>query len=93
MVLLQGSDFPDSLFLCSAGAIEDFSEAIKIMPNFNDSWKRRGQARSALAEYYGALDDLERAIQLTPDPAGKAELRTERGVILQKQKNFRYLNH
>ena len=59
------------------------------MPSFYDSWKRRGQARSALADYQGALDDLEKARRLTPDPIGKADSHAERGMIYQKQKDFR----
>ncbi|CAD7702294.1 unnamed protein product, partial [Ostreobium quekettii] len=70
-------------------AIEDFGIAIDIMPSFYDSWKRRGQARSALGDYKGALEDLDRAVGLTPDSTGKADSYAERGMIYQKQKDFR----
>ncbi len=49
-----------------AGAVEDFSVAIEIEPRYADTWKRRGQARSALGETQEALVDLQKAIDLLP---------------------------
>ncbi len=40
----------------AAGAVEDFSEAIKQMPTYADGWKRRGQARAALEQHEDALE-------------------------------------
>eukprot|EP00891_Asterochloris_glomerata_P001301 jgi/Astpho2/1301/fgenesh1_pg.00024_%23_11_t len=39
-----------------AEAVEDFSVACQLMPEYGDAWKRRGQARSALGENEGALE-------------------------------------
>jgi tetratricopeptide (TPR) repeat protein len=50
----------------SAGAVEDFNVAIEVEPRYSDSWKRRGQARSALGDHEGALADLQKAIDLAP---------------------------
>lgn len=36
------------------GAIKDFTGAIAIYPNYGDTWKRRGQARSADGDSEGA---------------------------------------
>ena len=41
------------------GAIDDFSGAIAQEPRYADSWKRRGQARSALGQLEGAITDEE----------------------------------
>ena len=46
--------------------MEDFSGAIEVEPRYADSWKRRGQARSALGENEGALSDLQKAVDLMP---------------------------
>ncbi len=53
-------------FLRPPGAVEDFGVAIEVEPRYADSWKRRGQARSALGDSEGALADLQRAIDLAP---------------------------
>lgn len=49
-----------------SGAVEDFGVAIEVEPRYADSWKRRGQARSALGDHEGALADLQKAIDLAP---------------------------
>lgn len=41
---------------CHAGAVSDFTEAIKLMPTYADGWKRRGQARAALEQHADALE-------------------------------------
>ncbi len=38
-----------------AAAVEDFSKAIELQPQYADCWKRRGQARSAMGEHEAAL--------------------------------------
>ncbi len=40
---------------------------------FPDSWKRRGQARSALGDADGALSDLARAAELLLASEGEAQ--------------------
>lgn len=52
--------------MLTAGAVQDFGAAIEIEPRYADTWKRRGQARSALGEVQGALTDLQKAIDLLP---------------------------
>lgn len=55
--------------------------AIEVEPRYADSWKRRGQARSALGDSEGALADLQRAIDLAP-LFGGADSATVRGHSL-----------
>lgn len=38
-----------------AAAVADFTEAVQMEPRYSESWKRRGQARSALGENEAAL--------------------------------------
>ncbi|DBA80252.1 hypothetical protein WJX79_002480 [Trebouxia sp. C0005] len=70
------------------GAIEDFTVAVEQAPFFADGWKRRGQARSALGHTTEALEDLQHAIDLSPDTDAKAECHTERGMTYQKMHDF-----
>jgi tetratricopeptide (TPR) repeat protein len=55
-----------SALFCISGAIDDFSVAIEVEPRYADTYKRRGQARSALGEQEGALADLGKALELMP---------------------------
>ena len=50
------------------GAIDDFTVAIDVEPRYADTWKRRGQARSALSPDLQdmALADLTKALELMP---------------------------
>ncbi|KAF8058901.1 SRFR1 [Scenedesmus sp. PABB004] len=79
-------------------AVEDFSAAILIEPRYPDTYKRRGQARSALGDHAGALEDLDRAAKLMADlPAGADALagggagdcHAERGMLYQKLRDYR----
>jgi len=72
-----------------SAAVADFTEAVQMEPRYSESWKRRGQARSALGENEAALQDLKKAEELTADRVGKADCCQERGTILQKQRNYR----
>lgn len=62
---------------------------------YPDSWKRRGQARSALGDMDGALSDLAKCAELLPlfegqsAPQSQADCLCERGMIYQKQRNYR----
>ena len=42
-----------------AGAVEDFSMAVKMAPQYGDAWKRRGQAYSALGKQQEALEVIK----------------------------------
>lgn len=64
-VLQPFNMLPLPVRLCP-GAVLDFGAAIAVEPRYADSWKRRGQARSALNDYEGALSDLQKAIDLLP---------------------------
>jgi tetratricopeptide (TPR) repeat protein len=76
------------------GSVEDFSAAIEIEPRYYDTYKRRGQARSALGQQTEALADLKKAYDLIGtmgqgDVAAKADCLLERGMIYQRQKDYR----
>lgn len=53
----------------TAEAVEDFSVACQLMPEYGDAWKRRGQARSALGENEGALEVCFAVVALKSAPA------------------------
>lgn len=57
-------------------AIEDFSAAIELDPSFADSWKRRGQAHSAMDHTKAALADLKRCMELSTSKDQKV-----RGIV------------
>jgi tetratricopeptide (TPR) repeat protein len=61
---------PHDMCMFHTGAVSDFSAAIEVEPRYADSWKRRGQARSALGQLQEALADLQRAIDLLPHMQG-----------------------
>lgn len=78
------------------GAISDFSAAIEVEPRYADTWKRRGQARSALNLLDEGLLDLQKALDLMPLMGGpessassRAEVFLERGMIYQKRRDYR----
>lgn len=72
-----------------AEAVEDFSVACQLMPEYGDAWKRRGQARSALGENEGALEDLQTSLKLAVDTLSRAEIQLEMGMVHQKLQDFR----
>ena len=47
-------------------AIEHFSEAIRMRPNFVEAISNRGSARSRLGDTAGAIEDFSRAIDIGP---------------------------
>ncbi len=71
-----------------AGAADDFTAAIEIEPRFADSYKRRGQARSAMGDLDGALQDFKSCIERSRDPRTRADCYMERGSIYQKQRDY-----
>eukprot|EP00878_Enallax_costatus_P029471 GHUV01031958.1.p1 GENE.GHUV01031958.1~~GHUV01031958.1.p1 ORF type:complete len:414 (+),score=144.70 GHUV01031958.1:3-1244(+) len=80
-------------------AVDDFSKAIAVEPRYPDTYKRRGQARSALGDHQGALDDLDKAAQLVKEfpgaealqqgPGAEADCLAERGMLYQKLRDYR----
>ena len=49
------------------GAIDDFTQAIHIDPNFANAYNNRGYARYLLGDNQGAIDDYTQAIQIYPN--------------------------
>jgi hypothetical protein len=50
-----------------AEAIDDFSKAVELKPDFASSWSARGDAKSALRRWKEAIDDYTQSIALKPD--------------------------
>ena len=48
------------------GAIQDFTQAIKINPKDADAYIKRGNARRNLKDYQGAIQDFTQAIKINP---------------------------
>ncbi|MHC5825545.1 MAG: tetratricopeptide repeat protein, partial [Nostoc sp.] len=51
------------------GAIEDYTQAIKINPNYVDVYYNRGNARSDLGDFEGAIEDYTQAIKINSNYA------------------------
>ena len=51
-------------------AIADYTEAIRLNPDFADAYYFRGLAKGKLKEYLAAISDFDTAIRLKPDDAG-----------------------
>jgi tetratricopeptide (TPR) repeat protein len=49
------------------GAIADYTEAIRLQPNYADAFINRGIAYDSVKQYDKALSDLNEAIRLKPD--------------------------
>jgi tetratricopeptide (TPR) repeat protein len=49
------------------GAIEDYTQAIRLSPGYAFAHMNRGLARFELRDYQGALEDYTQAIRLKPD--------------------------
>ena len=50
-----------------SGAIEDFTKAIELRPNYAEAYNTRGFASNMLGNYQQALVDCNKAIELKPD--------------------------
>ena len=50
-------------------AIADYTEAIRLKPDYALAYNNRGIAKAALKEYFAALSDYDTAIRLKPDYA------------------------
>jgi tetratricopeptide (TPR) repeat protein len=51
------------------GALQDYTEAIRLKPDYADAFYNRGVARRAKGDVDGALQDYTEAIRLKPDYA------------------------
>ena len=51
------------------GAIEDYTQAIRLKPDYVFAYITRGIARRKLEDYEGAITDYNQAIRLDPDNA------------------------
>lgn len=49
------------------GAVEDYSRAISIKPNYIDAYYNRGIAKSELGDKKGAIQDYDQAISINPN--------------------------
>ncbi|WP_157750079.1 tetratricopeptide repeat protein, partial [Dolichospermum compactum] len=49
------------------GAIDDYTQAINIDPNYVNAYYNRGVIRSELGDKQGAIDDYTQAIKINPN--------------------------
>jgi tetratricopeptide (TPR) repeat protein len=49
------------------GAIEDYTEVLRLSPGYLDAYTSRGYARAELGDPQGALADLRQALRLNPN--------------------------
>ena len=52
------------------GAITDYTQAIRLNPDYADAYYNRGNAKSKLGQHFAAIADYDIAIRLNPDDAG-----------------------
>ncbi len=71
------SGFPDT-------ALEDFDDAINLMPNDGAMYQQRSRAYLELGDSYNALNDATQAIRLKPDNAPAYHLRGEVYLLRQR---------
>ena len=50
-------------------AIEIFTKEIKVNPSNEDAYYQRGNSKYALNDFYGALEDIDKALEITIHPA------------------------
>lgn len=60
------------------GAIADYTEAIRLNPNFAEAYNNRGLVRNELGDKQGALADYNTAIKINPNDA---EAYNNRGIV------------
>jgi len=48
------------------GAIEDFTKAVEIFPEFNEAYLNRGDVKIEIADYKGAIADYTKALLIDP---------------------------
>ena len=65
-------------------AIKDYSEAIRLKPDYADAWHWRGYAYFVKSDYDQAIKDYSEAIRLKPDDADFWE---SRGDVYKRKGN------
>lgn len=68
-------------------AINHYSEAIRINPNYSEAFNNRGNAYVKLRQYQKAIDDFNKAIEIRPDNA-EAYNNYGSAYLLQGDKNL-----
>jgi tetratricopeptide (TPR) repeat protein len=71
------------------GAIQDFTKAIELNPNYAKAYGNRGNAKQTLGDFKGAIEDYNKVLELKPNDAlayvnrGKAkwQLRDFKGSV------------
>lgn len=66
------------------GAVQDASIAIVLNPGLTAAYLHRANALAGLGRHAQAAQDLDRAIELTAEPAGREPLRTQKKSFLEK---------
>jgi tetratricopeptide (TPR) repeat protein len=61
-------------------AIKNYTEAIKLNPNFLDAYTSRGISRELLKDHQGAIQDYDLAIKTADNPARLANVYNSRGI-------------
>ncbi len=55
----------------SKGAIEDYTKAIELNPNYAEAYANRGCAKEELGDKKGAISDWQKAAELGNEDAAK----------------------
>ena len=67
------------------GAIQDYTQAIKINPKYAEAYYSRGTARGELKDYQGAINDFNQALKINPK---YAEAYNNRGAVRGDLKDY-----
>src|SRR5713226_5789339 len=51
------------------GAVEDFTQALRVNPNAAEAYMGRGFARAELKDYPAAIEDFTQALRINPNEA------------------------
>ena len=79
-----------------ANAIGEFDQATKLAPRWPEAYLGRAKAYHALQNYTMALEDLRRALGLTPRPADQKQIKkniTQLEATWKKQRSERLVRH
>jgi tetratricopeptide (TPR) repeat protein len=76
------------------GAIADYTQAIRINPNYAEAYNNRGWVRNRAGDFQGAIADLNQVIRINPNDANayfsrglaRSDLGDKQGVIADCQK-------
>lgn len=66
------------------GALDGYSEAIRLMPNYAEAYNNRGNVRRDKGDLQGALQDYDEAIRLKPDAPvfyNRGTMRSDKGDL------------